>query len=124
MIHKFWNVRLGPPGGQTAELLAEEDATEEKRTIVREEEEHMEEKVYRIWSTLSAFEESSAGCISNMLLQVSNGAYVEGVLVAKQFIWHVDILFAATDQLDVLMTSDGMKGMNTQVCAVYDTSDR
>ena len=102
-------------------LLAEEDATEEKRTMVREEEEHMEEKVYRIWSTLSAFEESSAGCISNMLLQVSNGAYVEGVLVAKQFIWHVDILFGATDQLDVLMTSDGMKGMDTP-CVQYPKS--
>jgi hypothetical protein len=112
MIHKFWNVRLGPPGsGQDEKLLPKEDATEEKRNRVREEEEHMEEKVYRIWSTLSGFEESSAACISNMLLHVSQGAYVKGVLVAKQFIWHVDILFSATDRLDCLMASDGMKGM-------------
>lgn len=111
MIHKFWNVRLKPPGsGQNERLLFEEDATEEKRNRVREEEEQMEEKVYRIWSTLSTFEESSAACISNMLLHVSQGAYVKGVLVAKQFIWHVDILFGATDRLDLLMTSDGMKG--------------
>jgi len=102
---------LGPPGsGQNERLLFEEDATEEKRNRVREEEEQMEEKVYRIWSTLSTFEESSAACISNMLLHVSQGAYVKGVLVAKQFIWHVDILFGATDRLDLLMTSDGMKG--------------
>ena len=112
MIHKFWNVRLGPPGGgQNEQLVLEDNATEEKRTRIREEEEHMEEKVYRIWSTLSTFEESSAACISNMLLHVSQGAYVEGVLVAKQFIWHVDILFGATDRLDFLMASDGMKGM-------------
>ena len=69
----------------------------------------MEEKVYRIWSVLSTFEESSAACISDMLLHVSNGAYVDGVLVAKRFIWHVDILFGATDRLDFLMSSLGMK---------------
>ena len=70
----------------------------------------MEEKVYRIWSTLSSFEESSAACISDMLLHVSNGAYVDGVLIAKKFIWHVDILFTSADKLDVLMMLEGMKG--------------
>ena len=111
MIHKFWNVRLAPPGADpNAQMLSEENATEEKRLMVREEEEQMEEKVYRIWSVLSAFEESSAACISDMLLHVSNGSYVEGILVAKKFIWHVDILFAATDRLDFLMMSEGLKG--------------
>ena len=70
----------------------------------------MEEKVYKIWSVLSSFEESSAACISDMLLHVSNGAFVDGVLVAKNFIWHVDILFSATDRLDDLVVSQGMKG--------------
>ena len=69
----------------------------------------MENKVYRIWSVLSAFEESSAACISDMLLHVSNGAYMESVMVAKKFIWHVDILFGATDRLDNLIISQGMK---------------
>lgn len=77
--------------------------------MVKHDEEHMEEKVYRIWSVLSTFEESSAACISDMLLHVSNGAYVDGVLVAKKFIWHVDVLFGATDRLDLLMTSEGLK---------------
>ena len=111
MIHKFWNVRLAPPGVDGSNPpQAEENATEEKRTLVRVEEEQMEEKVYRIWSVLSAFEESSAACISDMLLHVSNGSYVEGILVAKKFIWHVDILFGATDRLDFLMVSEGLKG--------------
>ena len=111
MIQKFWNVRLAPPGvdGSNAPQ-PEENATEERRTLVRVEEEQMEEKVYRIWSVLSAFEESSAACISDMLLHVSNGSYVEGILVAKKFIWHVDILFGATDGLDFLMVSEGLKG--------------
>ncbi|KAL9584692.1 MAG: hypothetical protein Q9203_004564 [Teloschistes exilis] len=112
MIHKFWNVRLAPPGAEAGEHEGvEENATEEKRNLVKQDEEQMEEKVYRIWSVLSTFEESSAACISDMLLHVSNGAYVDGVLVAKKFIWHVDVLFGATDRLDALMTSQGMKSL-------------
>ncbi|KAI9722695.1 MAG: hypothetical protein M1812_001626 [Candelaria pacifica] len=113
MIHKFWNVRLAPSGTDATERpRLESHATDEARNIVREEEERMEEKVYRIWSVLSTFEESSAACISDMLLHVSNGAYVDGVLVAKKFIWHVDILFHSIDRLDSLVTSQGMKGLS------------
>ena len=111
MIHKFWNVRLAPSDADgNHQVLSEANATEEQRTLVREEEEQMEEKVYRIWSVLSAFEESSAACISDMLLHVSNGSYVEGIVTARKFIWHVDILFRATDKLDFLMISEGVKG--------------
>lgn len=111
MIHKFWNVRLAPSGvyGPEREKF-DTDATNEERALVRDEEEKMEEKVYNIWSVLSTFEESSAACISDMLLHVSNGAYIDGVLVAKKFIWHVDILFSATDTLHHLMMAEGMKG--------------
>jgi dolichyl-phosphate-mannose--protein O-mannosyl transferase len=62
----------------------------------------LETKVNRIWTLLSAFEESSAACISDMLLHVSNGAYIEGSLMAARFIVHVEVLFSAIDQLDVL----------------------
>lgn len=112
MIHKFWNVRLSPSGAYPAEPEKfGTDATDEERTLVREEEERMEEKVYNIWSVLSTFEESSAACISDMLLHVSNGAYMDGVLVAKKFIWHVDILFGAIDRLHRLTQMEGMKGI-------------
>jgi hypothetical protein len=108
MIHKFWNVRLA----QSAESEAPEnlkDAT--GRDVIRVEEERMEEKVYRIWSVLSTFEESSAACISDMLLHVSNGAYLEGVVVAKRFIWHVEVLFQSADRLDGRMQSANLPGM-------------
>jgi len=62
----------------------------------------LETKVTRIWTLLSAFEESSAACISDMLLHVSSGAYIEGSLMAASFIIHVEVLFNAIDQLDVL----------------------
>jgi hypothetical protein len=111
MIHKFWNVRLASSqDGVDTQRRLEDTTDEEGRNRVREEEERMEEKVYRIWSVLSTFEESSAACISDMLLHVSNGAYVDGVLVAKKFIWHVDILFRSADKLDATMTKLGPKG--------------
>ncbi|KAL2262853.1 hypothetical protein VTK26DRAFT_9240 [Humicola hyalothermophila] len=107
MIHKFWNVRLNPP--QEAAIPIQDDP--EGRERVREEEERMEEKVYRIWSVLSTFEESSAACISDMLLHVSNGAYIDGVMVAKKFIFHVDILFRSADRLDDAMARLDMKAL-------------
>jgi dolichyl-phosphate-mannose--protein O-mannosyl transferase len=68
----------------------------------REAENVLEMKVTRIWTLLSAFEESSAACISDMLLHVSNGAYIEGSLMAAKFIIHVEVLFEAIDALDAL----------------------
>lgn len=111
MIHKFWNVRLAKARGDAqVEPPFDDDASEEQRNKMRDEEEMMEERTYRIWSVLSQFEESSAACISDMLLHVSNGAYMEGVLVAKKFINYVDVLFSATDKLDSYVVSSGKNG--------------
>ncbi|KAI2138569.1 Rho-type GTPase activating protein Rga1 [Ophidiomyces ophidiicola] len=109
MIHKFWNVRLAQNGEQYAPPESEPNASQEVREHIRKEEDEMEEKVYRIWSVLSAFEESSAQCISDMLLHVSNGAYVDGVVVAKKFIFHVEILFKAIDRLASIVLSNGIQ---------------
>jgi hypothetical protein len=83
--------------------------------MIREAEEQMEQKVFRIWSVLSTFEESSAACISDMLLHVSNGAYIDGVFVAEKFIWHVEILFGCTDNLDARLAKVAPKGMGNSV---------
>ncbi|KAF1989725.1 RhoGAP-domain-containing protein [Aulographum hederae CBS 113979] len=113
MIHKYWNVRLHPSGHPLAEqALNEKDATDEVRKSVRVEEERIEEKVLWIWRTLSTFEEKSATCISDMLLHVSNGAYVDGVMAAKKFIVHVELLFTAADDLDRLLTAQTPKGLS------------
>lgn len=108
MIHKFWNVRLAQPTDSRPALESSDDAA--GRDLIRVEEERMEEKVFRIWSVLSTFEESSAACISDMLLHVSNGSYVEGVFVAKRFIWHVEVLFQSADRLDETMVGLNDKG--------------
>lgn len=109
MIHKFWNVRLS----ESKEGKASDDPFEEgvshDADAVKVEEERTEEKVYRIWSVLSAFEESSAACISDMLLHVSNLAYLDGVLIAKRFISHVEVLFRSMDRLDANLKRNDFK---------------
>ncbi|KAK5940538.1 Rho-type GTPase activating protein Rga1 [Knufia obscura] len=109
MIHKFWNVRLAPSGPALPRPEIGLNVSDEQRELVKEDEEKMEEKVYRIWSILSTFEESSASCISDMLLHVSNGVYIDGIIVARKFIWHVDILFGAVDSLAALVIEHGLK---------------
>ncbi|EPS38566.1 hypothetical protein H072_7683 [Dactylellina haptotyla CBS 200.50] len=114
MIHKFWNVKLAPSDSPAIPMIQEEDdqdPSNTRRSIVRDEEERMEEKVYRIWSVLSTYEESSAANISDMLLHVSNGAYVDGVFVAEKFIWHVELLFTTADNLDIELYRAGGEGL-------------
>lgn len=57
-------------------------------------------KAQHIWSILSAFEESSASCISEMLIQVSNANFKDGVRMAEKFTMHVEILFTAIDRIE------------------------
>jgi len=113
MIHKFWNVRLAP--SDDPEEHPPETADDESRELVRHREEVMEDKVYRIWSVLSTFEESSAACISDMLLHVSNASYIDGVFVAKRFILHVEVLFQSADRLDETLKRLEMRSTNSQV---------
>lgn len=70
----------------------------------------MEQKVYRIWTHLSAFEESSAACISDMLRHVSAGNYLDAIRMAEKFILHVEVLFAAIDDLEAYFAQVKNKG--------------
>ncbi|CAO3691998.1 unnamed protein product [Rhizopus stolonifer] len=98
MIHKFWNVRLSQTFGEE-ESKPSLDLSRITSEELEEAQNIMEEKVYRIWTVLSAFEESAAGCISDMLLHVSEGNYAEGVKMADYFVTHVEVLFSAIDDL-------------------------
>ena len=111
MIHKYWNVRLHQGAATQADRsLTEEEATDEMRRAVKDSEEGVEDKVLWIWRTLSGFEEKSATNISDMLLHVSNGASMDGVMSAKRFITLVDLLFAAADDLDWVLVRETGKG--------------
>ncbi|KAI0641959.1 RhoGAP-domain-containing protein [Trametes meyenii] len=114
MINKFWNVKvssrrptsLPPPGTEEGEGSSSSEppySEEERRETaqsLREKQIRMEQQVYRIWTVLSAFEESSAACISDMLRQVSNGQYLDAIRMAEKFILHVEVLFASIDDLE------------------------
>lgn len=104
MIYKFWNVRISPNnaiyGNRTSrQLLKRQNAVSEQQ-------------IYQIWTVLSSFEESTATCISDMLLQVSGGHYLEALRQAERFVMHVDVLFAAIDDLeDELSNFDDSTGL-------------
>lgn len=65
---------------------------------------------------LSAFEESSAACISEMLRHVSGGQYIEGVRMAEKFVLHVETLFSAIDDLSAQFKLAGAKGSSLSFC--------
>lgn len=104
--------------GQTAPSRTEPspDATEieamETPSSLKQKQKQMEERVYRIWTVLSAFEESSAACISEMLRHVSSGRYLGGVRMAEKFILHVEILFSAIDDLEANFRKEEAKGIS------------
>ncbi|KAH9169848.1 hypothetical protein EDB89DRAFT_2230988 [Lactarius sanguifluus] len=120
MINKFWNVKVvsrrptslaeAPP--DMTEPLYTEEERRETNTSLKEKQIRMEQQVYRIWTVLSAFEESSAACISDMLRHVSSGQYLEAIRMAEKFILHVEVLFATIDDLEWQFTQLSMKGMS------------
>ncbi|KDE02242.1 hypothetical protein MVLG_07192 [Microbotryum lychnidis-dioicae p1A1 Lamole] len=99
----------GPPSKalEVKEYLAQEEA--ETPLSLKARQKLMEEQVYRIWTVLSAFEESSAACISEMLRHVSSGHYIDGVQMAEKFVVHVETLFAAIDDLSAQFKLAGTK---------------
>jgi hypothetical protein len=73
----------------------------------------MDELVHRIWTVLSAFEESSAACISDLLKSVSNAVYLEAIRSAERFTLHIEVLFAALDELEFQFEVQGiLKGVS------------
>ncbi|KAI0272572.1 hypothetical protein BC834DRAFT_353587 [Gloeopeniophorella convolvens] len=120
MINKFWNVKVvsrrptslaEPPPDVTEASYAEEERRETHASL-KEKQIRMEQQVYRIWTVLSAFEESSAACISDMLRHVSSGQYLEAIRMAEKFILHVEVLFATIDDLEYHFAQLSMKGMS------------
>ncbi|GAA5959604.1 hypothetical protein JCM3765_007214 [Sporobolomyces pararoseus] len=101
---------FAPPTAPQPDYVQQEES--ETPASLKSRQKHMEEQVYRIWTILSAFEESSAACISEMLRHVSSGHYMEGVRMAEKFVLHVETLFAAIDDLNSAFRSAGSKEMS------------
>ncbi|KAL5513234.1 RGA1 [Sanghuangporus vaninii] len=120
MINKFWNVKISSrrPTSSNASTVDihephwKEEEERETPQSLKSKQARMEQQVYRIWTVLSAFEESSAACISDMLRQVSNGQYLEAIRMAEKFILHVEVLFATIDDLETCFSRLNLKGMS------------
>ncbi len=115
-----------------------EEERNETAQCIRIKQAHMEEQVFQIWtcvfssvsfrvngsltltcysanSILSAFEESSAACISDMLKHVSDGQFLDAIRDAEKFILHVEVLFAAIDDLEYCFFFLNLKGKCPQM---------
>lgn len=93
-------------------MEAIETEASETPSSLKQKQKIVEEQVYRIWTVLSAFEESSAACISEMLRQVSSGRYLGGVRMAERFILHVEVLFSAIDDIEREFRKEHAKGLS------------
>ncbi|KAF8449038.1 hypothetical protein L210DRAFT_1054725 [Boletus edulis BED1] len=119
MINKFWNVKVvsrrssgSISDGSELEPSYVDEEKRETPVSLKEKQARMEQLVYRIWTVLSAFEESSAACISDMLRQVSNGQYLDAIRMAEKFILHVEVLFGTIDDLEHHCARLNLKGMS------------
>ncbi|KAK9479104.1 hypothetical protein V1514DRAFT_329194 [Lipomyces japonicus] len=103
MIHKFWNVKITDEiltlSNHDAESRIWKDESDLSRQDLKQQQQAVENQVYRIWTVLSGFEEVSAACISDMLQYASNGATTDAVLAAGRLIYRVQVLFSAIDTL-------------------------
>ncbi|KAI9245033.1 hypothetical protein EDC94DRAFT_699585 [Helicostylum pulchrum] len=99
MIQKFWSVKIAHPVLKDSDPKIVQEYKAQSPLELLKVQREMEEKVISIWSVLSAFEESSAVCISEMLLHVSNGSYIESICLSERFLVHVEALFAGIDKI-------------------------
>jgi hypothetical protein len=104
MISKFWNVKLAPARPSSAPPLHEEEKLHIPASLL-EVQQRMDGMVHRIWTVLNAFEESCAACISDIVRFVSDGSYLDVVCSAERFIFRVEVLFAAVDDIHHLYVS-------------------
>jgi len=95
MIYKSWNVKLVLESEVSKGPIDPKDFDAEI-----EKQKRVEEKIANIWSILSAFEESSAECMAEILSYVSDNLYLNGIEQAGNFVCHVDVLFSGIDEIE------------------------
>lgn len=109
MVHKFWNVCITADSvglqktyGLADEKLADLRAIKMSDSSLNSEklvgiEQHIEQVVMNCWLMLSGYEQSTAACISDMLLNACTGNKYNGLIVTGKLILNVEILFRALD---------------------------
>ncbi len=65
------------------------------------------EKVKKVMNLVSAFEESAAECMSNVLINFSNSQVQQGVLQTAKFICHIEMIFQILDDVEEQLLKHG-----------------
>ena len=60
----------------------------------------VEEKISKIWTILSAFEESSTDCMAEILSDVSENVFLNDIEQAGNLVCHVDVLFLGANEIE------------------------
>lgn len=97
MVFKFWNVcftvdTVGLP--DNVALSSQTEMSAKELSIV---ESKIESNVLNCWISLSGFEETSASCISEMLLAACTGKRQSGLQTTGKLILYLEVLFKALD---------------------------
>lgn len=106
MVFKFWNVTITAEAVGLTELLHVDleqldisKATSDSLTAI---ELQIERVVMNCWVVLSSFEETTAACISEMLLAACTGRRGPGLETTAKFVACVEILFQALDVIQAM----------------------
>ncbi|RLV91108.1 Rho-GTPase-activating protein LRG1 [Spathaspora sp. JA1] len=119
MVHKFWNVCITSDSVGLQQLygLSEESLLNMKSLqksslsmsgneedvagsiLLLHIEQQIEQVVMHCWLTLSGYEETTATCISDMLVNACTGNKFIGLLVTEKLILNVEVLFRALDSV-------------------------
>ena len=63
-------------------------------------ERHWDIDASALCSVLNTYDKDNAACISDVLCEIINGRYVPAVRTMEKFLLSVEVLFAATDDLE------------------------
>lgn len=112
MVHKFWNVCITADSVGLEKLLnvTQLDLSNLKDSNILQDtlltvENQIEATVMTCWLTLSGYEEATAACISDMLLNACTGNQAGGLIATGKLIVYLDILFDAIDYVQAMCDS-------------------
>ena len=125
MVHKFWNVSVSADSVgltqhfnipmlsfQTLSFINSPDSDIPPKVLMSIGSQ-IESTVIRIWVILSGFEEATASCVSDMLMNACAGNRLNGLKAAGKFIVHVEILFQALDKIQNLCQNTSLDVINS-----------
>ncbi|KAG9043057.1 hypothetical protein FS837_010073 [Tulasnella sp. UAMH 9824] len=99
---QFWDIRLAknvPQGPFPPETYTPEEA-QHGLSATSEGQISAEALARLIWTRLSEYEESSLACLSDIARHVGNGLDLEAIQAAGRLVLHIEVLFAAIDELE------------------------